>query len=157
MASRPGHVYFMTDPTPRARLAAGAGAEPHARVDIRSLHLKHLVTDEDRVGAARPLSTHRWVVQQLSGWGELPARPRKMPAGEWMNLHHDIVDRPDWVWHSMTELTVAHRGGVEAALLTFLPLYMGDWEPADPGEVYVEQPPGAPVAHYLGPAEGQPK
>ena len=147
----------MTDPTPTARRDAGVGAEPHARVDIRDLDLDCLATDEDRVGAKRSLEDHRWEVRRLSRWGELPARPPEMPAGEWMNLHDGIVDGPDWVWHSMTELTVAHRGGVEAALLKFLPLYMGDWEPANPGEVYVEQPPGAPVAHYLGPAEGQPK
>jgi hypothetical protein len=141
MPPRPGHVYFMTDPTPAARLAAGVVNEPQARVDIRNLCLDRLATDEDRVGAHRPLSTHRYEVQQLPRWNELPERPEEMTAAEWMNEHSEIVDQPEWVWHSMTELTVAHRGAVKFELMEVLPLYvLEDWEPAAEGETFSPDP-----------------
>jgi len=54
-------------------------------------------------------------------------------------------------WHSMSELTVAYKGGVPADVLDILPLgVLDDWEPADAGEPYVKVPGGERPAHYKG-------
>jgi hypothetical protein len=152
MESRPGHIYFMTEPTPLARRAAGVVNEPQVRVDIRRLKLCLFATDEDRVGAQRPLAQHRQTVKNLSGWSDLTDRAPGVSTGEWMNQNTDVVDRADWVWHSMTELTVAYNGGVGRDLLELLPLYVhDDWRPAQPGEEYVKQPLGHPAQGYIGP------
>lgn len=151
MEPRPGHIYFMTDPTPRARFAAFVGNEPQVRVHMGHLDRANFACDEDRIGAHRPLASHRDEVKALPRRRCLSARQPGMKAGDWMNLHADIVDQPEWVWHSMHELTVAYLGGVPADVLDILPLHvLDDWEPADAGETYVEVPDGKRPAHYLG-------
>lgn len=151
MVSRPGHIYFMTDCIPAARIVAQASGEPDARVDIRMLDLARFATDEDRLDAGRPLANHDGPVKQLPRWAELPERPHGTSVGEWMNEQSSIVDQAEWVWHSMVGLTVAYRGGVEAAMLEFLPRYLSlDWEPACPPDECVEHPRTSPRSHFIG-------
>lgn len=157
MKSRPGHVYLLTQPTPAARLAADVIGEAQVRVDLRRLHLDRMATDEDRVGAKKPLAQQRDVVKDLSDWAHLPERQPSEQVGDWMNTNAGIVDAPDWVFHSMTEYTVAHRGGIPAHLCEWLPLYLlDDWEEADPNELYVEVAPGQRAQHYKGDLATQP-
>lgn len=151
MSSRPGHIYFMTDCIPAARVAASVVNEPHARVDIRRLELHRFATDEDRLDAGSSLASHTGAVRQLPRWDELTERPMGMQVGDWMNEHTVIVDQCEWVRFSMRWLTVAYRGGVDASILEFLQLYLDlDWEVARPGERYLELPRGATPAHYIG-------
>jgi hypothetical protein len=157
MESRPGHIYLMTDWIPRARIAAFVVGEPAVRVDMRALELDRFATDEDRMGATRALLDHAPEVKQLPGWSQLSRRPATTSAAQWMNDNSQVVDQAEWVCFSMSEYTVAYRGGIEIALLEVLPLYVrDDWEPADPGEEFVQPPPGTPAAHFTGPADKHP-
>ena len=158
MPSRPGHVYFLTEPTPRARLAANAGTEPQARVNIRDLDLDRLATDEDRVNYALSPPAHQARIWSLPGFRDLPDRPGKERLAAWMNEHAAVVDQPAWVLFSMEHRTVAYRGGVAISQVDIIAPYIcDDWEPACPGESFVEQSIGTPAAHYKGPPKHHPR
>lgn len=157
MGSRPEHIYFLTDMTPRARLVAGATGEPQARVDIRSLDISRLGSDEDRVYGGVPLERHSPDVKALSRWAELATCGPDETVGDWMNRQTGIVDQPDWVQFSMENLTVAYRGNVVVDHLELLPLYLKcDWEPAEPGEEWPGSAGASGPAHYTGPPEAAP-
>ncbi len=150
MESRPGHIYFMTDHTPRARAAGFVGGEPHLRIDIRKLDISRFATDEDRIRAHKKPKGGDFEETQLPGWRDLPERTDAL-VGDWMNTYSKILDQSEWVMYSMERLTVAYAGSVPFESFEVLPPYLlTDWEPADPGEEYVATPKGAVPRHYLG-------